>query len=61
MKFYLMLEPALKHHKAFEEFELRDKKFMGMTPTYSDWEFMRSILLFLKIFYDATLRISGSS
>jgi len=56
-----MLEVALKHHKAFEEFKLRDKKFMGMAPTYSDWEFVRSILPFLEIFYDATLCISGSS
>ncbi|KAG4918221.1 hypothetical protein JHK85_056502 [Glycine max] len=56
-----MLEAILKHHKAFEEFELRDKKFMGMAPTYSDWEFVHSILPFLEIFYDATLRIFGSS
>ena len=61
MKFYLMLEPALKHHNAFEEFELRDKKFMGMAPTYNDWEFVHSIFPFLEIFYDATLCISGSS
>ncbi|KHN15596.1 Putative AC transposase [Glycine soja] len=58
---YLMLEAALKHHKEFEEFKLRDKKFMGMAPTYSDWEFVRSILPFLEIFNYATLRIFGSS
>jgi len=58
---YLMLEASLKHHKAFEEFKLRDKKFMGSDPTYYDWEFVRSILPFFEIFYDATLRISGSS
>jgi len=56
-----MLEAALKHHKEFEEFKLRDKKFIGMAPTYSDWEFVRSILPFLEIFYDATLRIYSSS
>ena len=31
-----------------------------MAPTYSDWEFVHSILPFLMIFYDATLRISSS-
>ncbi|PNX70960.1 HAT family dimerization domain containing protein, partial [Trifolium pratense] len=30
-------------------------------PTYMDWEEAQAILPFLKIFYDATLRISGSS
>jgi len=55
-----MLEAALKHQKEFAEFELRDKKFTGMAPTYSDWEFVHSILPFLMIFYDATLRISSS-
>uniref|UniRef100_K7M7F5 HAT C-terminal dimerisation domain-containing protein n=1 Tax=Glycine max TaxID=3847 RepID=K7M7F5_SOYBN len=58
---YLMLDAILKHHNAFEEFELRDKKFMGMAPTYNDWEFVHSIFPFLEIFYDATLCISGSS
>ncbi|RZB51997.1 putative AC transposase [Glycine soja] len=57
---YLVLEAALKHQKAFEEFKLRDKKFMGMTPTYSDWESVHSILSFLEIFYDANLCIFGS-
>jgi len=33
---YLMLEAALKHQKEFVEFGLRDKKIMGMAPTYSD-------------------------
>ena len=58
---YLMLEATLKHHKAFEEFKLRDKKFMSMSPTYSDWEFVRSMLSFLEIFSYATICISGSS
>ncbi|WVY90741.1 hypothetical protein V8G54_036257 [Vigna mungo] len=42
---YLMLEASLKYKDAFEE----------------DWEYARSILPFLKIFYDSTLRISSSS
>ena len=56
-----MLEAALKHQKEFVEFGLRDKKIMGMAPTYSDWEFVRSILPFSNIYYDATLQISGST
>ncbi|KAH1257178.1 hypothetical protein GmHk_03G007208 [Glycine max] len=55
-----MLEASLKHPKAFEEFGLRDKKFMGMAPTYNDWEFVCSILPFLEIFYEAILCISSS-
>nr|KYP72582.1 Putative AC9 transposase [Cajanus cajan] len=30
-------------------------------PTFGDWEFVRGILPFLNLFYDATMRISGSS
>jgi len=56
-----MLEAALKHQKTLVESELRDKRFMGMAPTYSDCEFVLSILPFLKIFYDATICISSLS
>ncbi|XP_029130253.1 zinc finger BED domain-containing protein RICESLEEPER 2, partial [Cajanus cajan] len=63
---YLMLEAALKLHKAFEELEMQDKKYIEElekvkgVPSYADWEFVRAILPFLKLFYDATLRMSGS-
>ncbi|XP_020229505.1 zinc finger BED domain-containing protein RICESLEEPER 2 [Cajanus cajan] len=63
---YLMLEAALKLHKAFEELEMQDKKYIEElekvkgVSSYADWEFVRAILPFLKLFYDATLRMSGS-
>jgi hypothetical protein len=65
---YLMLDSALKHQKAFEVLEIQDPKYSEElvekgkgVPTYMDWEEAQAILPFLKIFYDATLRISGSS
>ena len=56
---FLMLEVALKYKNGFEELELRDKQYRGIAPEYSDWEFVRLIFPFLKIFHDVTLRISG--
>ncbi|CAJ2670329.1 unnamed protein product [Trifolium pratense] len=64
---YLMLEDALKHHKTFEKLEMKDHKYVDElkkgkgVPTIEDWEIVRSILPFLKLFYDATLRICSSS
>ncbi|WVZ13429.1 hypothetical protein V8G54_010995 [Vigna mungo] len=47
---------------------MQDKKFgvelaksNGGVPLEEDWEYVRSILSFLKMFYDSTLRISSSS
>ncbi|RDX74374.1 Zinc finger BED domain-containing protein RICESLEEPER 2, partial [Mucuna pruriens] len=62
-----MLEAALKYQKAFEELEMQDKKYPEElekgkgVPTYGDWEFVRVILPFFKLFYDATLCTSGSA
>ncbi|WVZ21480.1 hypothetical protein V8G54_008802 [Vigna mungo] len=65
---YLMLEASLKYKDAFVLLDMQDKKFgiemaksNGGVPLEEDWEYARSILPFLKIFYDSTLRISGSS
>ncbi|XP_015948697.1 zinc finger BED domain-containing protein RICESLEEPER 2-like [Arachis duranensis] len=64
---YLMLVAALKHQKAFELLEIQDKKFVEELnkgkgiPSIQDWDYAKSVLPFLEIFYDATLRISGSS
>nr|KYP46648.1 Putative AC transposase [Cajanus cajan] len=58
---------GLKTSKGFEELEMQDKKYIEElekgkgVPTFGDWEFVRGILPFLKLFYDATMRISGSS
>ncbi|KAL4371448.1 hypothetical protein AHAS_Ahas06G0166800 [Arachis hypogaea] len=63
---YLMLEAALKLRAAFDLLELQDDKYINEmsksygVPTDDDWTYAESILPFLKIFYDATLRISGS-
>ncbi|WVZ25696.1 hypothetical protein V8G54_004240 [Vigna mungo] len=65
---YLMLETSLKYKDAFVLLDMQDKKFgdemaksNGGVPLEEDWEYARSILPFLKLFYDSTLRISGSS
>lgn len=64
---YLMLEDALKHQKTFEKLETKDHQYVDEltkekgVPTCEDWEIVRSILPFLKLFYDATLRISSST
>ncbi|KAL4365228.1 hypothetical protein AHAS_Ahas07G0085100 [Arachis hypogaea] len=64
---YLMLVAALKHQKAFELLEMQDKKFFEElnkgrgVPLIQDWDYAKSVLPFLEMFYDATLCISGSS
>ncbi|XP_012568376.1 zinc finger BED domain-containing protein RICESLEEPER 2-like [Cicer arietinum] len=66
---YLMLDSALKHRKAFEVLEIHDPKYSEEllkgkgkgVPTSFDWAKAQPIMPFLKMFYDATLRISGSS
>jgi hypothetical protein len=69
---YKMLEGAEKCESAFvlmKEFdrdfaltlseEKQGKKGLG-PPTFDDWHRIRIFLKFLKVFYDATLRLSGS-
>ena len=62
-----MLDAALKHKKAFDELEFHDTKYanelgkgIGL-PSYEDWEYVESILPFMSIFYEALMRISGTS
>lgn len=64
---YMMLEAALKFQKAFGLLEIQDSKFVeelskakGL-PTSDDWEYVRQFLPFLKLFFDTTLKVSGSS
>ncbi|KAL4381415.1 hypothetical protein AHAS_Ahas04G0131200 [Arachis hypogaea] len=46
---------------------MQDKKFVEElnkgrgVPSIQDWDYAKSVLPFLEMFYDATLRISGSS
>ncbi|XP_077228339.1 zinc finger BED domain-containing protein RICESLEEPER 2-like [Tasmannia lanceolata] len=61
---YLMLEIALKFRKAFERFGEEDVLFMAELkdgcPNDDDWDNARVLTQFLKSFYEATLRLSGS-
>ncbi|KAJ8759334.1 hypothetical protein K2173_006854 [Erythroxylum novogranatense] len=63
---YLMLDVVQNFEKAFERFEVLDPSFksemegdMGV-PTCNDWGVARRLTLFLKQFYELTLRVSGS-
>ncbi|GAU41295.1 hypothetical protein TSUD_374200 [Trifolium subterraneum] len=62
---YLMLVAALKHKTTFDELSFEDKKYVNEmvkkgkgVPTQGDREHIRLILPFLKLFYDATVRMS---
>ncbi|KAE8671627.1 hypothetical protein F3Y22_tig00111941pilonHSYRG00008 [Hibiscus syriacus] len=66
---FLMLDAAVKFETAFDrlgeqDFKYRDElsssKMKGL-PTDLDWEHARALLPFLRAFYDATLKLSGSS
>lgn len=64
---YLMLEYACIYRRAFDLLETSDggkfkaelSKSYGV-PTDDDWDRVMSLLPFLKMFYDATVRLSGS-
>ncbi|XP_039033871.1 zinc finger BED domain-containing protein RICESLEEPER 1-like [Hibiscus syriacus] len=66
---FLMLDTVVKFETAFDrlgeqDFKYRDElsssKMKGL-PTDLDWEHARALLPFLRAFYDATLKLSGSS
>lgn len=63
---YLMLESAVKFKKAFDNLIIRDsscyKEMMKVSggPNDEDWRRVSHFLPILKIFYDATLMLSGS-
>ncbi|XP_059451427.1 zinc finger BED domain-containing protein RICESLEEPER 2-like [Corylus avellana] len=69
---FLMLEGAEKCQSAFQLMEEFDKNFKSALneeknekeglgpPTCVDWNRIRIFLKFLKLFYDATMRLSGS-
>lgn len=60
---YLMLVSALKFQKAFKRLGERDTEFALMSggiPKTEDWDNARVFVEFLKIFYDVTLKVSGS-
>ncbi|XP_031256268.1 zinc finger BED domain-containing protein RICESLEEPER 1-like [Pistacia vera] len=64
-----MLDTIVKFQRAFELLEIEDSKYRDELsngdrskglPTFSDWEYARYLLPFLKIFYDATIIVFGS-
>nr|POE71034.1 zinc finger bed domain-containing protein ricesleeper 1 [Quercus suber] len=64
---YLMLDSALKFVAAFERMEEDDGHFLRYfedpssgPPRFLDWENVRLFTKFLGMFYEATLRFSGS-
>jgi hypothetical protein len=56
---YLMLNIAEKYQRAFELMGEEDNQLV--VPGFLDWENVRVCVKFLKTFYDATLKISGST
>ncbi|KNA24520.1 hypothetical protein SOVF_015220 [Spinacia oleracea] len=63
---FLMLESVLKFQKALillskndGRFRAEFVKFDGL-PNDDDWDCIRNLVLFLKMFYEATIRLSGS-
>ena len=63
---YLMLEADIKYQKTFDRLEMEYKKYVDDlqkghgVPSEFDWNKACSLLPFLKMFYDATMQISGS-
>ncbi|MED6222652.1 hypothetical protein PIB30_118787 [Stylosanthes scabra] len=63
-----MLDVALKHRKAYELLALKDNSYIAElgggkgigVPSNADWEYVQSIIPFLRLFNDATICISGS-
>ena len=59
-----MLDLALKFQKAFERLEEDDSEFVTNlddgTPTSKDWSKAHVLVKFLRIFYNATRKLSGS-
>ncbi|KAK1356925.1 hypothetical protein POM88_050181 [Heracleum sosnowskyi] len=61
-----MLESALKFKKAFANLMMTDATFVkemkkvGGDITAEEWKQMSTFLTFLKVFYDATLKLSGA-
>ncbi|KAL4279114.1 hypothetical protein GQ457_03G011930 [Hibiscus cannabinus] len=64
---FLMLEYAIKFKKAFASLYMKDSscfkelRKLGGGPSEDDWKRVSFFLPFLSVFYDATLRLYGSS
>ncbi|XP_038888299.1 zinc finger BED domain-containing protein RICESLEEPER 2-like isoform X2 [Benincasa hispida] len=58
---YMMLESAIKFAKAFDRLEDDEDAYRNDSPpTKEDWGNARMLIRFLKVFYNVTLKVSGS-
>ena len=59
-----MLNTAYYYEKVFDKYDDTESSFRAdlgdEIPDYFDWECCRQMVAMLKIFYDTTIRISGS-
>ena len=56
---YIMLKGALQYKDVFERLSIREKKFT--CPTGEDWVFAKEVCDRLKVFFDVTELLSGTS
>ncbi|XBI57690.1 hypothetical protein VPH35_039038 [Triticum aestivum] len=56
---YIMLKGALQYKDVFERLSIREKKFT--CPTGEDWVFAKEVCARLKVFFDVTELLSGTS
>ena len=57
---YLMIEKAMEYRRAFASLAVQDAKYVCV-PTSIEWERAALLCRLLKVFYEATTIISGSS
>jgi hypothetical protein len=58
---YVMLSIALEYQSVFDRLASKEKLCAHFKPTTDDWEFARELCGRLKIFFDATELLSGTS
>jgi hypothetical protein len=57
---YLMIEKAMEYSRAFDSLAKQDSNYI-YAPSVKDWEKAAVLCKVLKVFYDATMLISGTS
>jgi hypothetical protein len=56
---YLMLDLALQLKEAINRYAQLDKRYT-FNPSEQEWERIKKLVVYLKEFYDATLKLSGT-
>jgi len=56
---YLMLELALKLREAIQRYAAIDKRYT-LNPSEQEWDKVKHLVVCLKVFYNATLKLSGT-